>query len=325
MFCYYWCGDTHGRRADDGHYLGLAIIDAVAPCLLIALVMISEHSFQTRKWIGIILRCRWKLMMNHWDEKIGQCSVLMLHQRRTTQFFVPLMRLLCFPERKKKVKIPEAVKICIIRALGSTRNGGLSPGTTSLRQTQAGERLLWACNIKGTSDTILVWHIATCIFEYQQTTCHKQASTSNLDSHYKIAAIHLSRDLCNAVKKDADRVLAGRAAVGSSSTPEDKCRQLVELLGEGSKNEELKNGVKLGKQLIELAQGDEETWKLLAGFWSEMILYVAPSDNLKGHSEAIARGGELITLLWALLFHVGIFSRPDETDGAATSAAGDGV
>nr|CAB3445640.1 unnamed protein product [Digitaria exilis] len=257
-----------------------------------------------------------------------------------------LWRLFLKDERKKKVKIPEAVKICIIRALGSTRNGGLSPGTTSLRQTQAGERLLWACNIKGTSDTILVWHIATCIFEYQQTTCHKQASTSNLDSHYKIAAIHLSRycaylmvslpellpdddawskDLCNAVKKDADRVLAGRAAVGSSSTPEDKCRQLVELLGEGSKNEELKNGVKLGKQLIELAQGDEETWKLLAGFWSEMILYVAPSDNLKGHSEAIARGGELITLLWALLFHVGIFSRPDETDGAATSAAGDGV
>ncbi|KAF8776344.1 hypothetical protein HU200_003571 [Digitaria exilis] len=374
MFCYYWCSDTH-RTTDGGQQLGLPIIDAVAPCLLIALIMISEvkdlasyqcsnwtkvalfchfvnnttwqHSFQTRKWVGIILRCRWKLMMKHWDEKIGQCSVLVLHQRRPTQFFVPLMRLLRFPERKKNVKIPEAVKICIIRALRSVRNGGLSQGTSSLRQTQAGERLLWACNGKGTSDTILVWHIATCIFEHQQAACHKHGSPSNLDSEHKIAATHLSRycaylmvslpellpdddawskDLYKAVKKDADRVLASRAAMESSSTPEDKCQQLVELLGEGSKNEELKNGVKLGKQLVELAQGEEEAWKLLAGFWSEMILYVAPSDNLKGHSEAIARGGELITLLWALLFHVGIFSRPNETDGAAAStAAGDGV
>jgi hypothetical protein len=56
-----------------------------------------------------------------------------------------------------------------------------------------------------------------------------------------------------------------------------------------------------------------------------MILCVAPSDNLKGHKEAIARGGELITLLWVLLFLAGIVSRPGEDDGggaAATSAAG---
>lgn len=96
----------------------------------------------------------------------------------------------------------------------------------------------------------------------------------------------------------------------------------MELLGEGSKHEVLKNGVKLGKQLAELAEGVKETWKLLAGSWSEMILYVAPSDNLKGHSDAIARGGELITLLWTLLFHAGIFSRPDEADGAAAASAG---
>ena len=65
----------------------------------------------------------------------------------------------------------------------------------------------------------------------------------------------------------------------------------------------------------------ETMWKLLAEFWSEMILYLAPSDNLKGHSEAIARGGELITLLWALLFHAGIVSRPGEDDGAAATSA----
>ncbi|GJN24448.1 hypothetical protein PR202_gb12186 [Eleusine coracana subsp. coracana] len=78
----------------------------------------------------------------------------------------------------------------------------------------------------------------------------------------------------------------------------------------------LKTGVRLGKQLAELREGEgdqEAAWKLLAGFWSEMILYVAPSDNLKGHSEAISRGGELITLLWTMLFHAGIVDRPTES------------
>jgi hypothetical protein len=380
MYCVYWCSDTHLTGGGGDKVFGLAHIDAVAACFLIVLVMISEvkdlasylcsnwtkvaifcrfvnhtttwlHYFWMRKWVRIVLGCKCKLM-KHWDEKIGQCSVLVLRSRTTT-LFLPLMRLLRFPERKQ-VKVPEAVKVCIIRALRSSRsNGGLSKGTSSLRQSQAGESLLWACNGEGTSDTMLVWHIATCIFEVrypcQQARRKQQGSPlSNPDSDHKIAATHLSRycaylmawlpellpdddawskDLYKAVKKDADRVvLAGCccAAVGSSSTrtPEAECQKLVELLGEGSEHEVLKNGVKLGKELVELAAGgEEETWKLLAGFWSEMILYAAPSDNLKGHSEAIARGGELITLLWALLFHTGIFSRPDEADGAAAAAA----
>ena len=71
-------------------------------------------------------------------------------------------------------------------------------------------------------------------------------------------------------------------------------------------------------------EGEDMTavWKLMAEFWSEMILYVAPSDNVKGHKEAIARGGELITLLWVLLFHAGIVSRPSEEDDAASTSAG---
>jgi hypothetical protein len=76
------------------------------------------------------------------------------------------------------------------------------------------------------------------------------------------------------------------------------------------------NGVKLGELLVNklLQQGEAAVaWKFLAGFWSQMMLYIAPSDNLKGHAEAIARGGELITVVWALLMNVGIDSRPSST------------
>ena len=124
-----------------------------------------------------------------------------------------------------------------------------------------------------------------------------------------------------AVKKDAEHALAGHA-VARSSEPEDEYQKLVHLLSENSKHEVLKNGVELAKQLVEKINGEEMAWKLLADFWSEMILFVAPSDNLKGHSEAIARGGELITLLWALLFHAGIVSRPGEEDGDAATSSG---
>jgi hypothetical protein len=133
-----------------------------------------------------------------------------------------------------------------------------------------------------------------------------------------------STSLYGAIKKDAERVLLLTAARRTgSTTPEAEYQLLVDLLGGYSTHEVLKNGVKLGKQLVELAEGEETVWKLLAGFWSENILFVAPSENLKGHSEAIARGGELITLLWAMLFHAGIVSRPcDEEGDTATSAAG---
>ena len=100
---------------------------------------------------------------------------------------------------------------------------------------------------------------------------------------------------------------------------------LGKLLTAEAKHQVVKDGARLAKQLAELVLegGDDTVWRLLAEFWSEMMLYVAPSDNLKGHKEAIARGGELITLFWVLLFHAGIISRPGEVDrNAANSAAG---
>lgn len=131
-----------------------------------------------------------------------------------------------------------------------------------------------------------------------------------------------SKSRYDAVEKDAERALGRHYLSRLSSTP-DYYQQLVQLLGDKSEHPVLKDGVKLGKQLVETINVEEEAWKLLANFWSEMILYVAPSDNLKGHKESIARGCELITILWVLLNHAGIISRTTTTsDDAARAAPG---
>ncbi|XP_034583360.1 uncharacterized protein [Setaria viridis] len=284
----------------------------------------SQHSLLKKKWIGLLLRRRCKLM-KHWDEKIGQCTMLEIRPRTTLP--VLLMRLLHLPDHKRKVKVPAAVKVCIMEVVRSTRNGDLSNGTASLRcRGQVGERLLWACHNKSASYTLLTWHIATSILEvrYPHRLDQQQGSSSPIpNTDYKIVATHLSRSLYEDVKKDVERVLAGCTA-GDSLTPEANCQLLIEVLSADAKHEVLKEGARLGKQLLALVvEGEDDTaWKLLAEFWSEMIVYVAPSDNLKGHSEAIARGGELITLLWVLLFHAGIVSRPGEDDGVAPTSAG---
>ncbi|VAI19252.1 unnamed protein product [Triticum turgidum subsp. durum] len=64
-------------------------------------------------------------------------------------------------------------------------------------------------------------------------------------------------------------------------------------------------GVKLGKQL-EGILSSALRWKLIADFWAEKILYIAPSDNVKGHMELLAKGGEFLTHIWVLLTHAGI-------------------
>jgi hypothetical protein len=69
-------------------------------------------------------------------------------------------------------------------------------------------------------------------------------------------------------------------------------------------------GADLGKQLLEdcgfidgnVAHG----WMLLAELWTELVVYIAPSDKVEGHAEALAQGGESITLLWALATHTDI-------------------
>jgi hypothetical protein len=66
-------------------------------------------------------------------------------------------------------------------------------------------------------------------------------------------------------------------------------------------------GVKVGRELERMEE--KKRWEVLADFWTEMLICLAPSDKVKEHCAHLAKGGEFITHLWALLSHAGIFDR----------------
>ncbi|XBJ06341.1 hypothetical protein VPH35_024981 [Triticum aestivum] len=352
IYCTYQCRQDKGEKKSNMYYpgrFGNAIFVIVPVVVLIALVVLAETreiaSYVCSNWTKVALICRhinhasWQpsaimqkcircvlqrrcKILNHLEDKMNQCSILVLHPRNTP------MGLLCRLKPGQKVKVPRAVKASIMNALRSyerSRDNNHMPSLCTRPQLKTSDNLLWVVDgTKGIANTILVCHIATNILEL------RSAGSCQPPSDHKTAAIHLSRycaylvanspellpeddewckSLYKTVKKKAEHILAG------VSTAEVEYQQLVRLMSASQNHEVLKDGAKLGQQLAELNQGETSTaWELLAGFWSEMMLYIAPSDNIDGHSEAIARGGELITLIWALLAHLGISGRANDPD-----------
>jgi hypothetical protein len=74
-------------------------------------------------------------------------------------------------------------------------------------------------------------------------------------------------------------------------TPEAEYKELGKLLKEGSNHSVLRNDVWLGNQLVELTDNEETAWAILAGFWAVMVIYVVPSENLKGHKTRLGWEG----------------------------------
>jgi len=76
-------------------------------------------------------------------------------------------------------------------------------------------------------------------------------------------------------------------------------------------------GATLGSILARKAGQDsaEEVWSVLADLWVELIVYIAASSNeesVGAHENVLAKGGEFITVLWAMATHAGM-RRPDDT------------
>ncbi|CAO2187509.1 unnamed protein product [Urochloa humidicola] len=247
----------------------------------------------------------------------------------------------------KPIKLPSEVKAALVQSLERTE-GKLTNGESSLLSNGA-RNLLWACRhdmhsdlstTQGTENQacfILTWHIATCYCEMATLKCLSPRVGGELKFNFDVATV-LSKyctHLVASVPKllpghhyDTSRVFDAVAAEAAQFLPGDKF-EAMKSFPESTQTSVFSKGVKLGKQLEEMEEGTR--WKVLADFWAEKMLYVAPSDNVKEHIERLANGGEFITHLWALLTHAGILERGQrnamdiENAGAGQSYPGEGL
>jgi hypothetical protein len=59
-------------------------------------------------------------------------------------------------------------------------------------------------------------------------------------------------------------------------------------------------------RLLDVTHRSDELWETLALVWVKLLLYAAPYGNAEAHMRHLAQGGEFITHLWALLYHIKI-------------------
>jgi len=66
----------------------------------------------------------------------------------------------------------------------------------------------------------------------------------------------------------------------------------------------VKMGAELARQLLE-TYTEDNAWQILSKFWRGFLLHLAASTKAERHKTHLQGPGELITHLWALLYHAG--------------------
>ncbi|VAH12906.1 unnamed protein product [Triticum turgidum subsp. durum] len=235
-------------------------------------------------------------------------------------------------------EVPEEAKTLIMERLARvSRDAPLSNGMSVLRSAEhrlsiQSHELSWACKSDSIAEVILTWHIATALLD---ATYRRQRGTRPEDGREAatalsgycayLVAFHPKllpddKDGTELVHADMKRQL--REEMGGwwgyyRSGESDRYTKLMQVAR--TRQEEttvISKGARLGKVFIDRYKDDarERVWKLLGDLWTEVMLYVAPTSgelHMKAHKEALAEGGEFITVLWAIVTHTGI-TRPAE-------------
>ncbi|KAL9244520.1 hypothetical protein vseg_018289 [Gypsophila vaccaria] len=175
-------------------------------------------------------------------------------------------------------------------------------------------------NLASQARVILIWHIATCGLE-------KDALEGSLsikkDNHFE-AATTISK-YCAYLVAFVPQMLPDRVYTAQCEFDQAVKELEVQKFNEAAKEhetEKLKKAeedpeggpnqskyiLKQANKLKEQLDNQDDLWRILAEFWTEMLLFLALSDHgeaIEAHADNLCTGGEFITHLWALVTHSG--------------------
>ncbi|KAF7013470.1 hypothetical protein CFC21_027552 [Triticum aestivum] len=318
--------DTASRSGDEGSYVGtfqvieeeLSFLFGIVwkLCLEVPNDTPTNPQTKTETWSPTAGET--------WERKLGQYSLLLNFDYDPWNALSFLSLGLIEATRKgqkagEKIKLADTVIVHVLSQF-KNNNGKVENGQSATNQL--GSQFSWACTLPTHIHTILVWHIATTI------SWNEVPLEGNLD---RLVAVSLS-DYCAYLVAFVPDMLPGHGhdtrctfdavvleaqqCLAECETVSNRCEKLVRGLGGmGGTGTILYMGAKLGRQLRDMVPDQEQRWKVLADFWAEFILFLAPSDNTEIHGEKLSAGGEFMTHLWALLTHAGILERPSSSSG----------
>ncbi|KAF7849394.1 hypothetical protein BT93_L0847 [Corymbia citriodora subsp. variegata] len=295
--------------------------------LILICKYVQKKSWQENEWIERIIRaiCRVKLM-KPWEQKLHQYSFLESYAWKPSRLLNNKIMAVYIDQTRNgqrestPIKLPEEVKEAVFHALKSNYSTKLENGQASLRVNNESKKLLWACRLETQTQVIIVWHIATSFCEHQlplerldslatRRTFLVATSLSKYLAYLVAFTPSLLPDHPYIVKCMFDQaIIEAKDFFRKCKRMKDRVKEMKEdssglsALGETVINQ----GARLGNQLVNDIKHKDMIWRILADFWAELVLYVAPSDNAKAHAEHLTRGGEFVTHLWALLSHAGI-------------------
>ncbi|KAF8032378.1 hypothetical protein BT93_D1328 [Corymbia citriodora subsp. variegata] len=292
---------------------------------------VRTNWWQENRWmeklIGLICRTQ---LTEPWERKLHQFSLLESYDYTPPRWLYNIFTdFFMDPIRDGQTQSPPAelvreVKEAVFRSLMSNP-GPLQNGEVSLIRNEVAHMLSWTLGLKTQTQVIIVWHIATSIFEHEAPTTDPSSN-----SHFLVAT-NLSKYLAYLVAfypkllpdhpYDSEYIFDGivieaRHLLKGCKTLEERIKKLNKI-GKTMDDNTCKviiQGVQLGQQLLDVENEPNFVWKVLAEFWAELMVYVAPSNNAIAQAQHLAMGGEFVTHLWALVSHAGIEREPPDVD-----------
>ncbi|CAL4908989.1 unnamed protein product [Urochloa decumbens] len=278
----------------------------------------------------------------YWEDKVGQYVLLKRFHHHPWNILSWLTLYLVEPRRQgqkrgRRKPLPPEVKRAVLLKLKHS-HCQLSNGAVTLRKYHLLPRLSWACRLPKLTDQILAWHVATTACEWDYDGGRPAGRATAGDEHHRLVATKLSNYCAylvafvpemlpdpsvnaeqifdSAVQQARDHLDGCRTPgsvlhrLGVIEAAEMPCVQESGAYERAASATVIERAAVLWGQLRAAVPAYARRWEVLAEFWTEFLLFLAPSDNVDIHAEMLGAGGEFMTQLWALLSHAGVLERP---------------